>query len=321
MSTLPDTMLYGSYDFDWEEYTASRPLYPKQLYDIIFQHHSKAGGKYSRALDVGCGPGTVTDVLASRLRGEIIGCDVNDKQLKVAQTRLAHHGPRIRFQKSTAEDLGWMGNHSADLVACAEAIHWIDAARFVSEAARVLRPNGTLAIWFYYPTVLMPSSTEVTAIHCHTLRANLQRTMTRNAGKPVVSYLKDTWRSELDNIAFPQNLWKNETRIRWNCQEDNWYRFDPSHAVERIDRRGFGSEGYVEKNVDDLSLELETARDSMSRSFTPAQFRQYVSSIDIVQDEDWPEMDHALAEIGRLLGPGERINVAWVAVMTLATRR
>ncbi|KAF8316875.1 S-adenosyl-L-methionine-dependent methyltransferase [Clavulina sp. PMI_390] len=313
MSTSVETMLYRSSDFDWEEYTASRPIYPKQLYDIIFDYHSKAGGKYFRALDVGCGPGTATQVLAPRFSDEVVGIDVNEKQLENAQKCLSHLEPKVHFKKSAAEDLAFVADHSVDLIACAEAIHWINSAKFVSEAARVLAPNGTLAIWFYYPTVLIPSSAAASSIHYRTMNENFHRVVARSARRAALSEFRDSWRSEADNIAFPVDQWKNETRIRWNRQEDNWYLLDSDHFVERIDKRGLESEGYVEKSIDDL--------DFMSRSFTPAQFRQYIRSIDIVHDDDWPEMDSALAEIRKFLEPSETIDVSWIAGLIMTTRR
>ncbi|KAF8316873.1 hypothetical protein DL93DRAFT_2077694 [Clavulina sp. PMI_390] len=59
----------------------------------------------------------------------------------------------------------------------------------------------------------------------------------------------------------------------------------------------------------------------MSRSFAHAQFRQYISSMDVVQEEEWAEMERALEEIGRPLGPKEMIDVSWVAALIMATRR
>ncbi|KAF8316874.1 S-adenosyl-L-methionine-dependent methyltransferase [Clavulina sp. PMI_390] len=103
--------------------TGLQPFYPKELYDIIFEHHSRARGGFFRALDVGCGPGTATETIASRFSKGIIGCDINEKQLTIARKRLANLAPKVQFIKSAAEDLSWIANSSVDMVTCAEAIH------------------------------------------------------------------------------------------------------------------------------------------------------------------------------------------------------
>ncbi|KAF8316871.1 S-adenosyl-L-methionine-dependent methyltransferase [Clavulina sp. PMI_390] len=306
----PLDAIYADPDYDWDEYTAIRPIYPQSLYELLFSHHEKAGGGFSRALDVGCGPGTVTEVLCSRPFESVIGSDVNLKQLGITQHRLAPLASKLTLKMSPAENLSWLEEKSIDMVICAEAIHWIQAAKFVREAARVLAPHGTLAIWYYYPTVLIPSSPEATQIHWRTMRDCMSRIVTRDSGLPVVDTLLGAYPSELDHIGFPRELWKNETRLRWNRQERNWYMFDP--PTERFDRRGVGSDGYHEEDIDEL--------DFMSREFTISELRQYIVSIRAVQEEDWPEMDKALAEIDRLTVTGERFKVSWVNVLVMATR-
>lgn len=58
----------------------------------------------------------------------------------------------IRFEISTAEDLGWnldppVGDESVDLITASTAAHWFDMSLFWPSAARVLKPGGSVAIW------------------------------------------------------------------------------------------------------------------------------------------------------------------------------
>ncbi len=45
-------------------------------------------------------------------------------------------------------------DHSVDLVTVAQAAHWFDLPRFYAEVARVLKPDGVIALWGYGRMVL-----------------------------------------------------------------------------------------------------------------------------------------------------------------------
>jgi SAM-dependent methyltransferase len=48
--------------------------------------------------------------------------------------------------RAEASDLN---DRSVDLVTAAQAVHWFDRPRFWTEARRVLRPRGVVAVWTY----------------------------------------------------------------------------------------------------------------------------------------------------------------------------
>ena len=56
--------------------------------------------------------------------------------------------PNVEFKVGDAHDTGLPGGR-ADLVTIAQALHWLDRPRFYREAARLLKPGGTLAILTY----------------------------------------------------------------------------------------------------------------------------------------------------------------------------
>lgn len=68
----------------------------------------------------------------------------------------------IRYEISTAEDLGWhllpsVAVSSVDLITAATSAHWFDMARFWPQAARVLKPGGSVAIWTAGEAIMDPS--------------------------------------------------------------------------------------------------------------------------------------------------------------------
>jgi len=95
-----------------------------------------------RVLDVGCGPGGLTDVLAARLGDERVAA-IDPAPQFAAACRERHPGADVRV--GVAEELPWEdGAFDATLSSLVIAFMQ-DAARGVGEMARVTRPGGTVA--------------------------------------------------------------------------------------------------------------------------------------------------------------------------------
>ena len=97
-------------------------------------------GRVPVGLDVGCGTGLSTLAL-TEIADEVIGADVSPAMLAQAP---AH--PRIRYVQASADALP-LDSHSADLITVSVAFHWLNRERFLAEARRILRPEGTLIIY------------------------------------------------------------------------------------------------------------------------------------------------------------------------------
>ncbi|KZT72369.1 S-adenosyl-L-methionine-dependent methyltransferase [Daedalea quercina L-15889] len=139
--------------FDTARYAAARPTYPKQLYDFIFAYHGRdPRARWDTALDLGCGTGQATLELTPFQNA--IGTDPSEGMLvqarEVLKGRPEMDTPgRFKFVKSAAEDLGWLEEKSVDMIVSAQAAHWFDWGKLWPEAARVLKPGGSLAAWGY----------------------------------------------------------------------------------------------------------------------------------------------------------------------------
>ena len=120
------------------DYRRFRPGYPAALFDFL------AAATPSRrvALDVATGNGQAAGEMARHFEFVLAG-DSSANQLKEAA---AHE--RVHYVRHTAERLP-VRTGAADLVAVAQAAHWFDFPPFYSEARRVLRPRGIVALWTY----------------------------------------------------------------------------------------------------------------------------------------------------------------------------
>ncbi|PIL27458.1 hypothetical protein GSI_10607 [Ganoderma sinense ZZ0214-1] len=145
---------FGKTTFNAARYASSRPTYPRQLYDFIFKYHERAkGARWDTAVDVGCGTGQATVELTQFKR--VVGLDPSAKMIEQVResvkSRLAGLDlpAQIEFHKSSAEELTPLQDGSVDLLTAAQAAHWFNWERFWPEVARVLRKDGTLAVWGY----------------------------------------------------------------------------------------------------------------------------------------------------------------------------
>ena len=120
------------------DYSAYRPTYPHALVDYL------AGLCQTSdcALDVGCGTGQLSVLLANRF-SRVIATDASAQQIEQAE---AHE--RVRYRVAPAERSG-LPDGSVDLIAAAQAAHWFDLPAFYGEAHRVRRPGAILALITY----------------------------------------------------------------------------------------------------------------------------------------------------------------------------
>ena len=131
-------------------YAAFRPSYPPSVLGAISSFiSSQSGSGLFSAVDVGCGSGQSTFFLAS-LFSKVLGVDVSEAQIKNARSKSRERDERdkVEFRVASSDSLP-LGDSSVDLVTCAQAWHWLEPSSFYREAARVLRPRGTLAVYGY----------------------------------------------------------------------------------------------------------------------------------------------------------------------------
>jgi ubiquinone/menaquinone biosynthesis C-methylase UbiE len=103
-------------------------------------------GQYYLCLDVGCGPGHTAFRIASKA-SVVIGVDIAQGMLaKARELAVQEEINNVVFQQAHASALPFQDG-SFDLITCRTAAHHFhDLSGFLSEALRLLRPDGRLVL-------------------------------------------------------------------------------------------------------------------------------------------------------------------------------
>lgn len=114
------------------DYERGRPGYPERVVEVAGLRRS------AEVLDLAAGTGKLTRLLARHF-DRVVAVEPDDALRALIREAEALAG--------RAEEIPLLDG-SVDGVFCAEAFHWFEAERAVSEIARVLRPGGALVVCF-----------------------------------------------------------------------------------------------------------------------------------------------------------------------------
>jgi SAM-dependent methyltransferase len=121
------------------DYAKFRPRYPDELFEFL----GSLTPARELAWDCATGNGQAAIGLA-RVFHRVIATDASAEQIENAEIHA-----RVEYRIALAENCG-LDDDAIELVTVAQALHWLDLARFYAEARRVLkRAAGTIAAWAY----------------------------------------------------------------------------------------------------------------------------------------------------------------------------
>ena len=120
------------------DYAAYRPTYPLSVVEYL----AGVCAEPDVAVDVGCGTGQLSVLLAERFR-RVIATDASARQIEQAEPH-----ERVEYRVAPAENTG-LPDASVDLVAAAQAAHWFDLPAFYAEVRRIGKPGAVLALITY----------------------------------------------------------------------------------------------------------------------------------------------------------------------------
>jgi SAM-dependent methyltransferase len=129
-----------------QAYARFRPEYPVELAAFL----AAITADKRLAVDVGCGNGQLTQLLAPHFHA-VLGLDPSADQI-------ANITPdaRISYQCAPAEQLP-LADGCANLITAAQAAHWFNLPAFYQEARRVAAPGALLALISYGVLKLEPA--------------------------------------------------------------------------------------------------------------------------------------------------------------------
>src|SRR5947209_652829 len=107
----------------------------------------------SIALDVGCGTGLSTIAL-KEIASRVVGVDASLEMLALADKE-----PHVEYGVARAEELPFKDG-VFEMITLAQALHWLDKARFFAEARRVLRSPGWIIFYDHYFSYEMKDNPE-----------------------------------------------------------------------------------------------------------------------------------------------------------------
>ncbi len=125
----------GNFGAQVKQYDSARPPYPAKVLSFISSHIAKDA---PHVLDIGCGTGISTRQLADKIKGTIIGCDVDLEMLKVA---ISHGNKNSAYCLGDARKIPFQ-KESFDAVTAFTAFHWFTDKLALRELRRVLKTSG-----------------------------------------------------------------------------------------------------------------------------------------------------------------------------------
>ncbi|MBU0619689.1 MAG: class I SAM-dependent methyltransferase [Patescibacteria group bacterium] len=132
------------------DFTERLILDNKSKNNIIYNEHLvryefvKQFVKNKKVLDIACGSGYGSKILAKAGAGKVVAIDVDEEAIKFAKQNYGHKN--IEYQVGNAEEIG-QGSNIFDIISSFETIeHLQNPNKFLSELSRVAKDNGLVII-------------------------------------------------------------------------------------------------------------------------------------------------------------------------------
>lgn len=190
-------------------YAKFRPTYPKRLLEYVIQYHQENGGsKPKLTVDLACGTGQATSMLAG-FSDKVVGLDFSESMIE--QARQKSQTVNVEFDVGNELSLTKrFSPSSVDLLTVAEGAHRLKYPDFWIQSAEILRPGGTLALFAYW-TFSLPEYPEVAEIIEQYAYGDDQCGPYWNKGREILDNryqaLADTIPESFTNVEYHVNLY------------------------------------------------------------------------------------------------------------------
>jgi 2-polyprenyl-6-hydroxyphenyl methylase/3-demethylubiquinone-9 3-methyltransferase len=125
----------------WDPEGQSKPLHEINPLRLAFINE-RAQLKNTKAVDVGCGGGILTEALV-KSGAETFGIDMGEMPLNVAKLHALEAGLKIKYELTTAEAMAEKHPDEFDVVTCMEMLeHVPDPQAIINACATMAKPGG-----------------------------------------------------------------------------------------------------------------------------------------------------------------------------------
>ncbi|EEQ31210.1 putative trans-aconitate 3-methyltransferase [Microsporum canis] len=309
----------------WEGYLSTRPTYSEDFYERIYRYHASHAGPSSSSFsvvhDVGAGPGQVSAQLARRF-SHVVVSDTSENHLDYARHSLSSMdgipASRFAYCVSTGEELSSkFPPSSADLIVCPLMFPLMDTKAGLESFQALLKPNGTLAIWFYSrahfaePEYARACQPLLDRIINHHYAGEIQGSGPQHSAKwkPVA----DGIASWLDNVPFVEENWHSVERWKWN---KSWTEmgFFTQAACD------FKLEPTSSVGAKDKVFEIED-RNLWRKDWDVSQLRKFVGHLFPFAHMDEKPVEQTWTDLTREMGGAQaRRAFSWPLVLILVSK-
>lgn len=135
LTTMSYNKISAVYDHKWTDHMNK---FSKEMINNINFPQTYKG------IDLACGTGYVTGLMAEKFEGDVTGVDISNEMLKIAKQK---YGSRCKFVCcDVLEFLNNQPSESVDIVTCAWGLGFSKPFKMIKEISRILKPNGQVGI-------------------------------------------------------------------------------------------------------------------------------------------------------------------------------
>ncbi|KAJ4369761.1 hypothetical protein N0V83_005525 [Neocucurbitaria cava] len=309
----------------WKSYVEARPSPTEDFFDLIYDYHQSHGdSRTDIAHDVGTGPGNIAARLATHFK-HVVGSDINETVLEAAPYILPDetlkrmtfvHSPAEALAQKTPAQVGGQG--TTDLVTVSECMPLLDETTALKAFHNLLRPGGTLGIYFYGPALFVDGD----ASKCNeiydkiaTMICTFNQPMKDTPGFPFHLRAAEALISDMDSVPMPTEDWESVERHKWNTEHSLLFNSKAGFDFDfsRVDRRT--KEEVTKESSNPNFWGSEWSIENV-KSFLDSLYPNYRDKA----GARYAELENMFGELHAAMA-GEKRKVTFPVVLILATKK